>query len=137
MPVIEPLLLVVASPFLGSFLGVVIKRAPAERPIAMARSHCDSCSRVLSARDLVPVLSWLATKGRCRHCGQAIGWFPLVIEAAAIAVALWSVAVLPGWLALAGAGLGWTLLALAWIDARSFLLPDMLTLPLAVGGLVA
>jgi leader peptidase (prepilin peptidase)/N-methyltransferase len=132
---LESLLLIGASPFIGSFLGVVIERQPAGRPIALARSRCDRCGHALGGRDLIPVLSWLAAGGSCRHCGQAIGWFPLAVELAAIAVALWSVAVLPGWLAVAGAGLGWTLLALAWIDARHFLLPDALTLPLGLAGI--
>jgi len=136
LPSIESLSLIAASPFIGSFLGVAIDRLPAGRPIVMGRSRCDACGHVLSARDLVPVLSWVAAKGRCRHCSHGIGWFPLAIEIAAVAVALWSVAVPPGWLALAGAGLGWTLLALAWIDARNLLLPDVLTLSLAATGLV-
>lgn len=71
-------------------------------------------------RDLVPVLNWLALRGRCRHCGRPIGWGLLAIEIAAVAVALRAAAVLPGWLAFAGAGFGWTLL----------------TLPLATAGLL-
>ncbi len=135
MPQFQSVLLIAVSPFIGSFLGVAIERWPAGRPILRGRSRCNSCGRTLSPRDLVPLLSWLALKGRCRHCGAAIGGFPLAVELAAVLVALWALAVLPGWLALAGAGLGWTLLALAWIDARALLLPDALTLPLAVAGL--
>ena len=55
---------------------------------------------------------------------------------AALAVAAWSLAVLPGWLAWAGCVLGWTLLALAVIDAKHLLLPDTLTLPLVPAGLL-
>ena len=132
MPQFQSVLLIAVSPFIGSFLGLVIERLP----VVLGRSRCKACGHVLPARDLVPVVSWLALRGRCRHCRGAIGWFAPAIELAAVMVALWSVAVLPGWFALAGAGLGWTLLVLAWIDARSFLLPDALTLPLAAGGLL-
>lgn len=133
---VELFFLITASPFVGSFLGVVIERLPAGRRVAFDRSRCVHCGHALGVRDLVPILSWIAGHGRCRHCGEPIGWFPLAVELAALAVALWAVAVLPGWLALAGAGMGWTLLSLSCIDARRFLLPDVLTLPLALGGLV-
>lgn len=135
LPLVAAAVLLILSPFVGSFLGVLIDRLPARRPIVIGRSRCDSCGQTLSAIDLVPVLSWLALKGRCRHCARAIDWDLLAVEIAAIAMGLWAVIVLPGWLAFAGACLGWTLLALAAIDARTCLLPDQLTLPLALGGL--
>ncbi len=58
------------------------------------------------------------------------------IELAALALAVWALAVLPGWLAWAGSALGWALLALALIDARHLILPDSLTLPLVPAGLL-
>jgi leader peptidase (prepilin peptidase)/N-methyltransferase len=134
-PLLSSILLLVAAPFVGSFVGVVIRRLPAGRPIILARSECDHCKQALGWRDLIPILSWLAARGRCRHCRQRIAAFYPAVELAALLVALWSVAVLPGWLAWAGAGLGWTLLALAWIDGEHYTLPDVLTLPLGVAGL--
>lgn len=128
-------LLVAAAPFVGSFLGVLIKRLPSGQPVVLARSVCPHCRRALAPRDLIPIVSWLAARGRCRHCGRRIGAFYPAVELAALLVALWSLAVLPGWLAWAGAVLGWTLLALAWIDWEHYLLPDALTLPLAAAGL--
>lgn len=78
---------------------------------------------------------WLALNGRCRGCAAPIGfWYP-ALGLAAVAVALWAVAVAPGWYGWAGALLGWTLLALASIDLREMILPDALTLPLLVAGL--
>ncbi len=127
---------VLVAPFIGSFLGVLILRLPAARPIAFGRSACDQCRHRLGARDLVPLLSFALSRGRCRYCGQPIGWFPVAIELAALAVAIWAACVLTGtdiWIA---CGLGWTLLAAAWIDARTMLLPDVLTLPLLLAGLV-
>lgn len=86
---------------------------------------------------MVPVLSWLIAGRRCRYCSTSLGLFYPAVELAAIAVALWAAAVVPGgmilWLTCA---LGWTLLALAVIDWRHLILPDALTLPLLVAGLV-
>ncbi len=120
----------------GSFLGVLVLRLPDGRPVAVGRSACPHCDRPLGPRDLVPLLSWLWARGRCRYCREAIGWFYPAIELAALGVALWAAAVIgSGWLFWVSCGLGWTLLALAAIDHREFILPDALTLPLIPAGL--
>ncbi len=127
----------VAAPFIGSFLGVLIVRLPAGQPVMLGRSACPHCGTRLSARDLIPLASFVFRRGRCRHCAQPIGWFHPLVETAALLVALWA--------GLADAdpvrlwidcGLGWTLLTLAWIDWISLLLPDVLTLPLLLAGLL-
>ncbi len=128
-----------AAPFVGSFLGVLVRRLPDGRPVVWSRSRCEECGAALRARDLAPLLSWLANRGRCRYCRRPIGWFYPTIELAALAVALCAVAVDAGeaggvWL---DCVLGWWLLALGWIDLRRWLLPDPLTLPLIVAGLAA
>jgi leader peptidase (prepilin peptidase)/N-methyltransferase len=127
---------VLAAPAVGSFCGVVIRRLPEGRPIAAARSCCAACGHVLGPADMVPLVSWLAQRGRCRHCGAPIGTFHPAVELAALAVAGVAALVLPGgpelWLACA---LGWWLLTLAWIDAETMRLPDVLTLPLLLLGL--
>jgi leader peptidase (prepilin peptidase)/N-methyltransferase len=128
---------ILAAPFIGSFLGVLILRLPDGRPIATGRSACDQCGHRLGVRDLVPILSFLLMHGRCRYCGAAIGAFPVLIELAAVGVAAWAAAIMNGtdlWLACL---LGWTLLTAGWIDMRTMLLPDVLTLPLLVAGLAA
>lgn len=128
---------VLAGPFVGSFLGVLIRRLPTRRPIAWTRSCCEGCGAALSTRDLVPLASWLAARGRCRFCNRRLGWFYPSVELAALAVALIAVACDSGveiWL---DCVLGWSLLALGWIDARHWLLPDSLTLPLILTGLAA
>jgi leader peptidase (prepilin peptidase)/N-methyltransferase len=125
-----------AAPFVGSFLGVLIMRLPARAPVALARSACPQCGTQLGAMDLVPLVSFVALRGRCRYCHAPIGFFHLAVELAAAAIALWAVAVDSSpvriWI---DCGLGWTLLTLAWIDWRTFLLPDVLTLPLLLAGL--
>src|SRR5262249_57738883 len=91
---IDPLswAMIIAAPFVGSFLGVLVRRLPERRPILWARSRCETCGTVLAARDLVPLVGWLAAGGRCRFCGAALGWFDPAIEVAATAVALAAVA---------------------------------------------
>ena len=53
---------------LFSFLNVVSWRLPRKRSFVSERSACPACGHVLAARDLVPVLSWLLLRGRCRYC---------------------------------------------------------------------
>lgn len=130
--------LLLLSPCFGSLVGVLAARLPAGRPVALDRSRCDTCGAVVPARDLVPFLSFVLLRGRCRRCRAPIGWRHPAAEAAGLAVAA-SAATVSGdlpWL-LASCALGWTLLALAWIDAEHLWLPDVLTLPLLLAGLAA
>src|SRR5438270_974358 len=129
-------LLLLLSVFIGSFLGTVIRRLPEGRPIMMsARSACEACGARLAPRDLVPLVSWLAARGRCRHCGHRLGWFYPGVELAALAIAAIALVVDGVLLAWLDCLLGWWLLALGWIDARHWLLPDVLTLPVLLLGL--
>jgi leader peptidase (prepilin peptidase) / N-methyltransferase len=127
--------LLVAAPFAGSFLGVVVKRVDDLGSIVWDRSRCEHCRHVLEPRDLVPVVSWVVSGGRCRHCGAPISLFYPAFELGAFAIALWAAASASGWPMWATAIFGWLLLTLATIDARVFLLPDVLTLPLIPAGL--
>ena len=129
------LLPVLIAPFVGSFLGLLVERLPAGGKVVFARSACPACDHPLGPLDLVPLFSWLASRGRCRYCGAAIGAIHPAVELAALGVALWAAAVLSGWLLWASCTLGWTLLALSVIDWRHHALPDQLTLPLIAGGL--
>lgn len=72
------IVLFIAGAMIGSFAGVVAHRVPVGEGFVSGRSRCDSCREPIAARDNVPVLSWLALRGRCRHCGAAIpGLYPL------------------------------------------------------------
>ncbi|MBL7154899.1 MAG: prepilin peptidase [Candidatus Portnoybacteria bacterium] len=63
----------------GSFLNVVICRLKSKEPILLSRSHCPHCGTVLKWFDLIPLLSFLIQKGKCRYCGQKISpQYPLV-----------------------------------------------------------
>jgi len=127
---------VLAAPFIGSFLGVLVLRLPAGQPVALARSNCPHCGVTLGAAELVPLVSWLALRGRCRHCSAVLGPFYPGIELAALAIAAWAAVTLPGPLVWVGCILGWALLAAAVIDLRHLVLPDVLILPLIPAGLV-
>ena len=146
----------------GSFLNVVIHRLPImmEREwrhdcaslltpeatpsagerynLAVPRSCCPRCGGAIGALDNIPVLSWLALRGRCRHCGAPIAArYPLIEACAGLmgAVVAWRFGF--GVAALLAACLSWSLLALAAIDYDTMLLPDSITQPLLWLGLLA
>ena len=158
--------LAIASAFLfglliGSFLNVVILRLPprlewgwkrdsrellelpadeasAKPPgLVMARSHCPQCGHHLAAWENIPLLSFLALRGRCRKCRAPISWqYPAVelLTGIAMAVCLWHFGI--GWQALAAMAYSAILIALTGIDLRTSLLPDQLTYPLLWIGLM-
>ncbi|MDP2227457.1 MAG: prepilin peptidase [Moraxellaceae bacterium] len=126
---------VLLGPFVGSFLGLMSLRLPEGRPVALARSACPSCGRPLGPLDLVPILSFVLLRGRCRTCAAPIPRRYLALEAACAGLALWSMLVHPSAQGFLGALLAWQLLLLALLDAEHFWLPRMLTLPLIVSGL--
>jgi len=127
----------VVAPIIGSFIGVVVRRLPAGEAIGWSRSRCECCGAVLGPRDLVPLISWASTLGRCRYCRQRLSWFYPAIEIAALLIALIAVTLDGPPRAWLDCLLGWWLLTLAWIDLRQWVLPDVLTLPLVVAGLAA
>ena len=132
------LLPLLAAPFVGSFLGVLVRRLPEGRPVVFARSHCEHCGRTLAPAELIPIASFLWQRGRCRGCGTRIAPAHLWIELAATAIAASAALVEPDPTTLAAdCVLGWGLLALAWIDWTHLRLPDILTLPLLLAGLGA
>ncbi len=122
----------------GSFLNVVIARVPAGQSIVKPRSRCPRCGSAIAWYDNVPVVSWLLLRARCRSCGEGISWrYPLVelLGGAAGLLALER----HGFSARAAAELAFValLLALAFIDLDTWLLPNALTWPLLALGLVA
>ena len=143
----------------GSFLNVVIHRLPrmlqaqwtaqcAElegRPapdaprynLWMPGSQCPACGRRLRAVHNIPVVSYLALRGRCAFCGSPISARYPIVEALTAVLFVW-VAVHFGWSAAGACALVLTsfLLALAMIDADTTLLPDDLTQPLLWLGLL-
>lgn len=130
-PILGALLGLVA----GSFLATLVVRWPKGETLG-GRSRCDGCGRRLGLLELVPLLSALLSRGRCRSCGAAIDRRHLLLEPAAALVGLLAMLASPGTVGLSGAILGWALLALLALDAEHHWLPDRITLPLLALGLL-
>lgn len=65
--------------FIGSFINLLADRLPLDKPVIFARSKCDHCYKTLSVIELIPVLSFVIQKGRCRSCHKKISYqYPLV-----------------------------------------------------------
>ena len=146
---------------LGSFLNVVILRLPKRLEwewqrdsremlgetdgydppppgIVVERSHCPHCKHQLAWYENIPVVSWLALRGRCRACKASISiQYPLVeiITMLLMVACVWRFGF--GWQGFGAMVLTGFLIALSGIDLRTQLLPDQLTLPLMWLGLIA
>jgi leader peptidase (prepilin peptidase)/N-methyltransferase len=122
----------------GSFVGAAVLRVPAGRGVITGRSSCDSCGTVLIPIELFPILSFAWQRGRCRHCDAGIAVDQPIAEVGCAVVGLLATVSADG---IGGmilfALFGWTLIALALLDARHHWLPNMLTLPLVVTGLAS
>lgn len=66
---------------IGSFLNVCIYRLPKGESVVTVGSHCMKCNHKLKGRDLIPLFSWLALKGKCRYCGTRISVQYPIVEA--------------------------------------------------------
>lgn len=123
---------------LGSAVTAIAWRVPRGVSWARGRSACPHCGHELGARDLIPVLSFLLARGRCRHCSAKVSWrYPLT----ELWCGAWAVMVFrlvgPTWLFPPLLLWGALLVALFWIDLDEQLLPDVLTFPGTILGLVA
>ncbi len=134
-PALWPALGAVTGLIAGSFLATLVLRWPRGDSLG-GRSRCDSCDAQLSVADLVPLVSFVLARGRCRHCGARIDWRHPAIELAAAMIGAMALLVMPGPAGFSGALLGWMLLALLVLDAENFWLPDALTMPLLGLGLL-
>ena len=157
---------VVLGLLVGSFLNVVIHRLPrmlerqwreqaaeyaaqpaATQPAAPAearynlvvpRSACPACSAPITAAQNIPVISWLALRGRCANCKAPISArYPVVELLCGVLSGLVAWKFGYGWSAAAALALTWALIALAGIDIDTQLLPDAITLPMLWAGLLA
>jgi leader peptidase (prepilin peptidase)/N-methyltransferase len=129
------LFLIAVGPFVGSFIVTLAIRWPEGPSILTGRSVCRSCTARLAWFDLIPVLSWIVRRGCCGSCAAPIGPIYPLTELVALAIGIWAATQFGGKDLLLVCLLGWTLLALAVIDLRTMLLPDLLTLPVLGLGL--
>jgi leader peptidase (prepilin peptidase)/N-methyltransferase len=158
-PAIFPWVCLALGLCVGSFLNVVIYRLPrimqrdwevqcaelrGEKPpalepfnLAQPRSRCPSCSHPITALQNIPVASYIALGGKCAACGARISpRYPLVeaLSGLASAYAAWHFGF--GLAAFAAMAFLWCMIALAFIDFDTQLLPDSITLPLVWAGLL-
>lgn len=76
MEVLFPLFII--GLFVGSFLNVLIDRLPREEQVFKGRSYCESCRKSIKWYDLIPVLSFVALKAKCRYCRSSLSlYYPL------------------------------------------------------------
>lgn len=110
---------------MGSFINCLAWRVANGESVLKGRSHCTSCGHVLGVLDLVPIVSWLALRGRCRHCGQRVSPRYVVVEAL-MAVLFVALLVVYGvgvpWLAYAA--LACILMGAALVDLDTFTIPN-------------
>ena len=121
----------------GSFLNVCAHRLPRDQSIIWPSSHCPSCGKGIAWYDNVPILSYLILAGRCRQCRAAISWrYPLIefSNALGYAVIVWWFGV--GWDSAVYAALFSALLVITAIDIAHYIIPNVITLPGIVLGVV-
>lgn len=159
-PVVATVVAAAVGLCVGSFLNVVIHRLPKimergwhaqaaelrgetvpEAPrynLAVPRSACPACNHQITLLENIPVVSWLALRGKCSACGVAISARYPIVELLGGALAAAAIVKFgPTWQGVAACLFLWTLLALTGIDFDTQFLPDNLTLPLLWGGLIA
>lgn len=121
----------------GSFTNVIIARIPHGESVVTPSSHCPRCGHRLGVLDLVPVLSWLFLKGKCRYCQEAISIRYPAVELLTAALFMgvflrWGISAYT----LAGWALTVILVSSAFIDLDEGIIPDVITIPGVVLGLV-
>ena len=110
---------------MGSFLNCMAWRVVHGEPVWKGRSHCDVCGHVLAPGDLIPVVSYLAHRGRCRYCGAKLSarhvWGELISAAVFVSLLVKYDISLQ---ALEGLLLACVLLACAFADLEGCIIPD-------------
>ncbi|MGC9125265.1 MAG: prepilin peptidase, partial [Caldisericaceae bacterium] len=122
---------------IGSFLNVVIYRLPRNESLIRPPSHCPNCGKELKWYDLVPILSFVILKGKCRYCGAKISpRYPLIEALTGLTFVL------------IGLHAGWSvdfvfyavftsvLIAVAFIDLFDGVVPDFLVIIGGIAGLL-
>lgn len=142
MQLLISLYLFIIGASFGSFAGAMAWRIEKGKDVVKDRSECEHCHHKLTALDLIPIVSWLALRGKCRYCRYPIGTYALALE---VSLGLAFVASYIWWpLGLSSnfgiiAFLLWLLalvmLAILFIyDVRHYLLPDRVVWPLTAVG---
>ncbi|HXF92990.1 MAG TPA: A24 family peptidase [Nitrospiraceae bacterium] len=122
---------------IGSFLNVCIYRLPRRESIVWPSSRCPACARPIAWYDNIPILSFLALRGKCRACGAPISFrYPLIEAANAVGygVIFWHFGA--GWVSAAYAVLFSALLVVTGTDFTHQIIPNVITVPGMLLGLL-
>jgi leader peptidase (prepilin peptidase) / N-methyltransferase len=123
---------------IGSFLNVVIARVPEHKSVWRPRSACNDCGTPIPWYDNIPVLSFILLGRRCRRCGMTIPWrYPIVEAGTGAAFVLAYILLGPTPNFIAAALLLAMLIAITAIDLAHQIIPDVITLPGILAGMLA
>lgn len=133
---------------IGSFLNVLIDRLSHEEGIG-GRSYCDHCKKQLQARDLIPILSFIVNRGKCRYCKKSISFYYPIVEILTSVIFIAIYIVLYGYPELSASGgtgsllvatsyfiIASSLIVIFFADLKHHIIPDEATFTLFVGSLV-
>lgn len=122
---------------IGSFLNVVADRLPGGQSIISPPSHCPSCERKIPRRDLIPLISYLELRGRCRYCGASIPVRVFIVElGTGLLFAFMSWYFGFSWEFLIVALFSFVFIVLFVIDMEHGILPNKIVYPAALTALV-
>lgn len=127
----------ISGAIVGSFANVLIERVPEGRSILSPRSSCPNCGAPIAWYDNIPLLSWLALKGRCRSCSEPISARYLLVES--VSALLWFGVIVrfgASWAVPAFVVFVTVLVALSAIDLRHRRLPNAILGPATILGAV-
>lgn len=130
-------IVVITGMILGSFASMCIYRIPRKEDIIFKRSHCTSCGMELKAEDLIPIVSFLINRGKCRYCKEKVDSAYLLIEIISLII---SVIIYK----LYGLNIEYfllmvimtILLIISFIDLKHLIIPDMLVLSILISALI-
>lgn len=127
----------VVGALVGSFAGLSIYRIPLRQSIIVPDSHCPHCNTLLAAKDLMPIISWLWLRGKCRYCRERIARRELLVEVVSgiLYVAVYwqiggSIMLLPSLIFI------YFLLVVAWIDYDCQLIFNKVMAAMLAGGMM-
>jgi leader peptidase (prepilin peptidase)/N-methyltransferase len=136
-PVFEAVVVGLLGLMIGSFMNVCIYRLPRHLSPVRPRSSCTSCGHMLAWYENIPIASYLALRGRCRGCGAPISAMYPIVEGITGLMFLGAYVLYgPGLLLVARLLFGCAMIVLFVIDVQHKILPNVITLPGIVAGLL-